>query len=271
MCGIAGIVGCGIGEPGSLLRSMISLLSHRGPDDEGIWDGPGVVLGHRRLSILDLSSAGRQPMVSHDQRYHIIFNGEIYNYLEVRDQLSSYGYTFRTQTDTEVLLGAFERWGEDCVTRLNGMWAFAIWDGEEQRLFASRDRFGKKPFYYTVHRETFLFASEMKALLLVPGLTRTLNPEAVIDFAAERRLAHGERTWIQEIQQLPAASMLLLSHGQINIRPYWSLPLPDEEQGPTRKPRIEMISALLEDAVRVRLRADTPVGCLVSGGLDSST
>ena len=266
MCGIAGIVGEGAHRQSELLEDMVALLAHRGPDDSGLWCHGDAALGHRRLSILDLSTAGHQPMAAADGRYQITFNGEIYNYLEIKHELKAHGYDFRTQTDTEVLLAAYQQWGEKCVERFNGMWAFAIWDQKSQELFASRDRFGKKPFYYVILDGCLYFASEMKALLLNPKLGRTLNPQAVFDFCAERMISYGSDTFFKEISQLPPASSLVWKQGRLSIKTYWDLPVPSTDS----KESTERLSFLLEDAVRLRLRADTPIGCLASGGLDSS-
>ncbi len=268
MCGIAGIIGPGAEAEERLVREMTGLLAHRGPDDSGIQLSPGVALGHRRLSILDRTPAGRQPMSTVDGRYQIVYNGEIYNYLELRQELASKGYVFLTGTDTEVLLAAYAEWKESCLKKLNGMWAFAVWDSKERRLFASRDRFGKKPFYYVRIKDRLYFASEMKALLLIPGLTRTLNPEAVADFCTQRVVSHLQTTFIREIQQLPAAHWMKWEEGRVEENRYWELP-PAGRPGDKTVSR-EEVEALLSDAVKIRLRADTPVGCLVSGGLDSS-
>ena len=169
MCGIAGIIWKDQARPASgvELWPMLDAIAHRGPDDEGIYVQDGVALGHRRLSILDLSEAGHQPMASHDGRYMIIFNGEIYNYCELRQELRAHGRRFTSQTDTEVLLGAYCTWGPDCVQRLNGMWAFAIYDTVGRTCFFSRDRFGIKPFYYLHRNDVFAFASEIKGILAV--------------------------------------------------------------------------------------------------------
>lgn len=247
---------------------MTALLSHRGPDDSGGWVGEDVVLGHRRLSILDLSAAGRQPMAGGSGRFVVTYNGEIYNYLELREVLGRLGHRFRTGTDTEVLLAAYMEWGEGCLDRINGMWAFAVWDTETRTLFAARDRMGEKPFYYVEHRGRLYFASEIKALLLIPGLSRTLNPQAVVDFAAERVSNHSAETFIREIRQLLPATLLLWRDGEVHTRSYWTVSI---DPAPATNGDLEEIAHLLQDAVRLRLRADTAVGCLVSGGLDSST
>lgn len=268
MCGIAGIVGSGAERAADSLRAMSGRIAHRGPDDSGEWFAPDVALAHRRLSIIDLSAAGHQPMVSDCGRYAITYNGEIYNYLELKRDLEAAGETFRTASDTEVLLLAFRRWGEAAFTRFNGMWAVAIWDRETRTLTASRDRFGKKPFYYVLQGDRFAFASEIKALLTLPGVTAEMNPSAIADFAGERISDHLDVGFFKSIHQLPAGHNLTVRDSVVHIAPYWRLtPAPIDAQ---RTPSTEEIRALLADAVDLRLRADTPVGCLLSGGLDST-
>ena len=268
MCGIAGIVGPGAATQTSLAQSMADLLCHRGPDDAGHWSQDNAVLVHRRLSILDLSSAAHQPMAWKDDRYWITFNGEIYNWLELRAELQSLGYSFRSECDTEVLLAAYAVWGQDCLRRFNGMWAFAIWDTREKTLFAARDRFGEKPFYYVNFRGCFYFASEIKALLLIPDLPRTLNLPVMSDFLTDRTSDHTETTLIREIHSLPPATWLRWQQGRITQNPYWNFP--ETTQPVDSSLIVEEVSELLEKSVALRLRADVPIGCLASGGLDSS-
>ncbi|MEW6731312.1 MAG: asparagine synthase (glutamine-hydrolyzing) [Acidobacteriota bacterium] len=271
MCGIVGVVGPGAREDIWLTVSMLSLIDHRGPDDFGLWHNAEAVLAHRRLSILDLSSAARQPMQSADRRYYLVFNGEIYNYLELRAELVQFGHHFRTDSDTEVLLAAYAQWGTKCLEKLNGMWAFAIWDRKTRKLFAARDRFGKKPFYYLELGGRLYFASEMKSLFLLPGLNRTLNHRAAAEFCAERITDHTDQTFVEEILQLPSAGFLNWQDGKLEKGIYWKLPTQSLTQSTITHNQIEEIAYLLEDAVRIRLRADTSIGCLVSGGLDSTT
>lgn len=268
MCGITGIVGPGAESNGAVLSEMSQTIAHRGPDGQGSWFDHDVAFAHRRLSIIDRSSAGHQPMKSDCGRFVIIFNGEIYNYVELRDELESRGERFLTQSDTEVLLTAYRRWGGDALTRLNGMWAFAIWDRRERCLVASRDRFGKKPFYYVQLKERFYFASEIKALLRVPGMRTRVREAAIADFAAERITDHTEDTFYGDIKQLPAAGCLTWKDGRADVTRFWRLrPALASEERPASSAEI---LSLATDAVRLRLRADTPVGCLLSGGLDSS-
>ena len=187
MCGIAGI--CRLGgetlspEAGIRVKAMTDCLTHRGPDGEGLWQAGPVCLGHRRLSIIDLAG-GAQPMHSADGRLSVTFNGEIYNFAGLRDELARGGARFQTNSDTEVILEGYRRWGADCLTRFDGMFAFALWDAERRRLFCARDRFGKKPFFYTVQRGCLYFASELTALTRVPELAFTLDPQAVMRYLA---------------------------------------------------------------------------------------
>ncbi len=183
MCGIAGILNLSKESVSPTnLRKMTDIISHRGPDGEGQWIENFVGLGHRRLSIIDLSPAGHQPMISADQRYVLSYNGEIYNFNEIRIELESYGYQFRSQTDSEVVLYAFAKWGLDCVRKFNGMFAFAIWDTKKQNLHLARDRYGIKPLYYAQFGKTFLFASEQKAILEHPIAERAIDKKALVEY-----------------------------------------------------------------------------------------
>jgi len=269
MCGISGIVGPGAESEGALLKRMSDRIAHRGPDDSGAWTAPGVALAHRRLSIIDLSALGHQPMQSDCGRYTITFNGEIYNYVELRHELEQSGERFRSGSDTEVLIAAFRRWGAACLSKLNGMWAFAIWDATDRVLFASRDRFGKKPFYYAETSDRLLFASEVKSILADPRIETAPSATAVADFCAERVSDHTAETFFQGVRQLPAGHYLWWRPGALVIEQYWSLPV--RELGAYDPSDAEEIRALLQSAIQIRLRADTPVGALLSGGLDSST
>jgi len=245
---------------------MSSAIAHRGPDDEGIWYEGQIGLAHRRLSVIDLSSLAHQPMISQCGRYAIVFNGEIYNYREMRSDLFDKGFSFSSQSDTEVLLASYKEWGANCLNRLNGMWAFVIWDRFEKRLFASRDRFGKKPLYYVQLADGFVFASEIKAILASGLVNPRVNPVAVADFSADRVSDHSDETFFLDIKQLTPGSWLEWHKGQIRIGKYWSLSLEGRKQSDP-----DEILKLLTDAVEIRLRADTPVGVLLSGGLDSSS
>lgn len=254
------------------LPSALMEIVSRGPDDQGVWrsiDG-GVSLGHRRLSILDLSSAGHQPMLSPDGRLCLVFNGEIYNYLELRDQLAAKGHAFHSRSDTEVILVAYREWGTDCLNRLNGMFAFALYDGTQRLLFLARDRAGEKPLYYCTEDGQFSFASELKALMANPALARRLNHEA---FACYLSLGYvpGDRCIVNGVKKLPPAHAMLyrLDTAETLVWRYWRLPECKQvlvNQGEL----IDEFDGLLEDAVRRQLVADVPVGVLLSGGVDSS-
>jgi asparagine synthase (glutamine-hydrolysing) len=269
MCGIAGFVGTG--TRGDLER-MTRLLADRGPDDEGYAVNDGVFLGHRRLSILDLAG-GAQPMWNAEGTLGIVFNGEIYNFAELRKQLAADGETFRTDhSDTEVLLAAYARWGDGMVDRLSGMWAFVIHDRQRQRLFGSRDRFGKKPFFYhhAPAAGLFVFASGLDALLAHPGVPRGVSAAAVRKYFAygyvPAPLAMTDGAW-----QLPGAHCLSLdlAGGDLRVWRYWDYQ-PAPEEGGTVAARAEELRALLAAAVRRRMVADVPLGVFLSGGIDSS-
>ena len=208
-------------------------------------------------------------MVSLCGRYVLAYNGEIYNFVELRRELEGRGVAFHSHSDSEVLLAAFATWGNDCVSRFNGMWAFAIWDRQLRRLFISRDRFGEKPFYYVIRGGAFWFASEIKALLAAGIAGRSVNPRAVADFAAERVSDHTEETFFEDVRQLPPASCGWFENARLKQQRYWELPA--DEAAPVNPDLAEEIGALLEDSVRLRLRSDVDVGVLLSGGLDSSS
>jgi len=263
VCGIAGLLHCGTRET---LQRMVDSQSHRGPDDAGVewFDATGSGLGHRRLAIIDLSPAGHQPMT--DGGLWITFNGEIYNYRELRAELEAHGHAFRSQSDTEVILKAYRTWGSNCLERLNGMFAFAIYEPARDELFAARDRLGIKPFYYFQKGERFGFASEIKALL-VSALIEARPDWVALHTPARFQVAPG--TGFEGILKLPAGHSLLLRDGHLTLRPYWSLrPIEQVEENPERV--VETLDDLLRDAVRLQMIADVPVGAYLSGGLDSS-
>ena len=268
MCGIAGVIGDRTNIRNGFAQAMSEAIAHRGPDDRGEWSSPDALLVHRRLSILDLTHAGQQPMRSACGRYVMVFNGEIYNYRELRSELESRGFVFRSQSDSEVLLAAYVAYGEGCLPRLNGMWAFAIWDTQRRALFASRDRFGKKPFYYTVAGDRLVFASEIKAILATGLVAAQPNANAVADFCAERVSDHTDATFFKGIHQLRPGTWALWRARQLRTSSYWTLPTDSDDQGSADP--IEEIRHLLDESVKLRLRADTPVGTTLSGGLDSS-
>jgi asparagine synthase (glutamine-hydrolysing) len=270
MCGIVGL----IAKPGSnaSLERAVEVLAHRGPDDNGIWVQEPIVLGHTRLKILDLTEAAHQPMRTPDGRYALSFNGEIYNYLELRGELASLGHEIVSTGDAEVILHAFEQWGTECVSHFNGMWAFAIWDREERRLFCSRDRFGVKPFYIAESRYGFAFASEIKALLAVDPDLAEPNEAAIYRFLSTGLLDEDDSTFFRRVRQLPAShSMFVDANGDATVFRYY-----DVADGALDR-TIDLATApaelreLMTDAVRLRLRADVQVGTCLSGGMDSST
>jgi len=264
MCGIAGIIGK---ADEGLIQSMTRVLAHRGPDGEGYYLDQGVALGHRRLSIIDLET-GQQPMTSADGRYTIVFNGEIYNFLELRRELESRGVRLRTRSDTEVLLEAYATWGRDALAKLRGMFAFAIWDKRERSLFAARDRLGVKPFYYAQIASQFLFASEMKSLLAYPGFERKLNYPALDDYLTYLYVPPPE-TIFQGIFELPPAHWLEWENCNLRLCEYWDVNFAGEKNA--SKQIVKETQEVLDDAVAARLISDVPLGVFLSGGIDSST
>jgi asparagine synthase (glutamine-hydrolysing) len=270
MCGIGGIVLFDGGPPDAAgMQRMVDALRHRGPDDEGFWVQAGVGMAHTRLSVIDLSPAGRQPMHVESPSLSIVYNGEVYNHRELRRTLEEKGHRFRSSSDTEVILRAYAEWGETCVTRLEGMFAFALWDAARRRLFAARDRLGIKPLYYhfdTTTRE-FLFGSEIKALLAYRRDPFGLDMAALDDY-----LAFGfiplSRTPFRDVRKLPAAHTLTLERGSLTLQRYWDLDFRPDDRPSVDAP--EEVAAALEAAVRRHLIADVPVGAFLSGGVDSS-
>ncbi len=307
MCGICGLFNTSSDANVSTLHSMANLLRHRGPDDEGYIavstrDGVVTSLGgadsqlplpdvahfdggadlffaHRRLSIIDLSPAGHQPMSSNDGALWTTYNGELYNYIDLRAELEKHGHVFRTRTDTEVLLAAYSEWGEECLDRFDGMWAFVLYDKRRNLLFGSRDRFGVKPLYYVENNAIFAFASEVKAFAALPGFRRTVRSEAVFDY-----LAFGVERWddgttfLAEVMELPPAHAFRfdLAEKRLYVRRYYELPYHDGavwEQFCEKKAaeHVERVRELVLASVRRRLVSDVPVGSCLSGGIDSSS
>lgn len=244
---------------------MTDVLAHRGPDDEGLFAEGPVVLGHRRLSILDLSSAGHQPMAVDEGRLWLTYNGEVYNYVELAEELRELGHSFASSCDTEVLVHAYAEWGADCLARLNGMFSFAIWDGERGSLFCARDRFGIKPFYYTVAAGRFRFASEIKALLLDPSVAREPNEPRVRDFLARGLADHTGETMFAGILQLRPGHHMEVTPAGVGGQHRWYEP---QLAG---RPTPADVRAAVARSVGLRLRSDVPVGTCLSGGVDSST
>jgi asparagine synthase (glutamine-hydrolysing) len=272
MCGIVGICDLRGGQEAGLheLQRMMAPIGHRGPDETGIYLDDGVGLGHLRLSIIDLQS-GCQPIHNEDQTLWIVYNGEAFNYVELRQELQEQGHRFYTTSDTEVILHLYEREGPRCVERLNGQFAFAIWDRVNRELFLARDRVGIRPVHYTVHNGRLLFASEIKSLFALPGLRRELDPVSLDQIFTFWSVLPG-RTAFRDIYELPPGHYLKVSRGVVEIKKYWEIPIygrPEQSQEPAET-IAERIAELLVDAIRIRLRADVPIGCYVSGGLDSS-
>lgn len=275
MCGICGIIDFKVQAPRETeIRSMMHTMKHRGPDDEGVFHEGWVHLGFVRLSIIDLTAAGHQPMASADGRHVIVLNGEIYNYIELREELSALGHVFRTRTDTEVLLAAYREWGAACLDRLNGMWAFAIYNRRDRTLFCARDRFGIKPFYYHLNDDRLAFASEIPPLLpLLPGKPMA-NETAIYDYLVFNRTDQGEGTFFQGIKKLQHGNSMTIQltedRGQkteIRINRWYDLKTNLKE--PFRSPG--EFRETFSSAIGLRLRSDVPVGVCLSGGLDSSS
>ncbi|MGH9376001.1 MAG: asparagine synthase (glutamine-hydrolyzing), partial [Terriglobia bacterium] len=263
MCGIAGIVG---EVQSGDIRQMTRTLAHRGPDGEGYFYSKHAQLGHRRLSVVDLQTGG-QPMTTAEGRYTIVFNGEIYNYRDLKRTLESQGVRFRTHSDTEVLLEAYARWGRAAVEKLRGAFAFAVWDEGERRLFAARDRLGIRPFYYTQVGETLLFASEMKALLVHPAVKRELNYAALDDYLSYLYVP-APHTIFKNISELLPAHQIEWREGRIQSEPYWDVTFQPGDRN--FRECAEDLSQSLSEAVEIRLESDVPLGVFLSGGLDSS-
>jgi len=270
---MCGIVGC----TDALTELVLArdAMRHRGPDDAGLTWGsdasPGVGLAQRRLAIIDCSPAGHQPMADSQQEMTIVFNGEIYNFLELRAELEAAGHRFRSRSDTEVLLAAYRQWGEDCPRRLNGMFAFCIHDTRQNRLFLARDRAGEKPLFYCHTPGRFIFASEVKALLQLPNVSRRLNYEA-LEYYLAYGYVPGEMSMLQGIHKLPQGHAMTYDLKQDTLRQwrYWQLPEHRPDPGVSDEDLERELESLLEDSVRRQLIADVPVGVLLSGGLDSS-
>lgn len=277
MCGIVALL-----TPDTQLRpetvaAMRDRIAHRGPDGADTWverhDGFAVAMGHRRLSIIDLSDAGRQPMLAAEGKVAITYNGEIYNYIELREELRALGAVFRTTCDTEVLLAAYLQWGVECLPRLNGMFAFVIWDARTGRLFAARDRYGEKPLFYARPKDGGIaFASEMKALFAHPGIAATPNREVVDAYCTDQPYYLGDQTFFEDVRKVPAASAMLLTPDG-SVERAWRYWTPDytqvREAGPAGTVA-EEFRERLRASLKMRLRSDVRVGACLSGGLDSS-
>ncbi|MGB2827415.1 MAG: asparagine synthase (glutamine-hydrolyzing) [Dehalococcoidales bacterium] len=266
MCGIAGILGRGGNK--ELIKKMCKALQHRGPDDWGYYAEGDVFLGHRRLSIIDLSPKARQPISNEDGSVHLIFNGEIYNFRELRNKLEQKGHIFRSNTDSEVILHAYEDEGEKCLESLNGMFGFAIWDSKQRKLFLVRDRMGEKPLYYFYDGVNFVFASEIKAILQC-GIRRKVDINA-LNLYLELSYVPSPYTMFQDIYKLPPAHYLILHGSQLTVQQYWDITDFQDLQGSEQSIK-EEIRERLQQSVAMRTFADRPVGIFLSGGVDSTS
>jgi len=272
LCGITGIINLDKKAASKkILGTMNATLAHRGPDDEGYYLDKNIGLGHRRLSILDLSPLGHQPMFYDNKNLVIVFNGEVYNYLEIREELLKLGYKFKSQADTEVILAAYKEWGTDCLPKFNGMWAFALYDRRKNLLFAARDRMGVKPFYYYYDKQKFLFASEIKAILKHPEIKARPNDKIVWDFLICGLVDHSEDTFFAGIKELRPGYYLLLKNRKLSIKKFWDLDPEAKIEYRDDKECAERFRELFIDSIKLRLRSDVPIGTCLSGGLDSSS
>ncbi|MFV1979659.1 MAG: asparagine synthase (glutamine-hydrolyzing) [Rhodothermia bacterium] len=274
MCGISGILTLDGGDTSEReVVAMTKSLAHRGPDGEGIHVAGPIGLGHRRLAVLDLEETGNQPMSFAGGRYWITYNGEIYNFLELRSALKGLGHCFRGNSDTEVILAAYVQWGEECQLRFNGMWALAIWDAEERRLFLSRDRFGVKPLFYFFDGRRLAFASEMKAFLPLPWFPVAFDPPAVTcSLANPYGLEPTEHCLLKGLKRLKAGYSLTISHGgEPRISRWWRTADHLEDPPSSFELQVEGFRERFQDAVQLRMRSDIPLACSLSGGLDSSS
>jgi asparagine synthase (glutamine-hydrolysing) len=272
MCGIAGIINKDNRKiSNEEIKNINDLIKHRGPDDEGYYFSNNFAFGHRRLSILDLSSDGHQPM-SYVDKYTITYNGEIYNYLEIKEELLKEGYIFHSDTDTEVILASYDRWGEKCVNKFNGMWAFSIYDKSQNILFCSRDRFGIKPFYYTEIDNKFIFGSEIKQLLEFHD-ERYANTNILLDYLLYGLEEHTNETFFKNIFKLEQSHNLVydLKSHKFNIYRYYDLKFDKKLDGLSENESVEILKNSLEKSILLRLRSDVKVGTCLSGGLDSSS
>ncbi|MGE3314686.1 MAG: asparagine synthase (glutamine-hydrolyzing) [Planctomycetaceae bacterium] len=283
MCGIAGAAWSDRGEPisAAVLARMTDVLAHRGPDDRGFYQShgadstativrPGAALGHRRLSIIDLGG-GRQPLSNEDGTIWIVFNGEIYNYKELRGPLEAKGHRFQTESDTETIVHLYEEYGDECVDFLRGMFAFAIWDENKQRLFLARDRLGKKPLVVRFDERRLIFASELKSLLQIPDAPRTLNPRAVDYFLTYQYVPHPHSI-LEGYHKIPPGHCAIYERGEFKIRRYWSPPYDEPNRNSPQSPEEwrRQLRETVTDAVRLRMRSDVPLGAFLSGGIDST-
>ena len=267
MCGIAGIIDFKDSLNVKDIHLMMKTIKHRGPDDEGLYVDGNIALGHVRLSIIDLSKAGHQPMFSCDKRYCIIFNGEIYNFIELREELKNKGYEFQTSTDTEVILSSYIEWGKECLHKFNGDWSFVIYDIQTKEIFGARDRYGIKPFYYYKDDDRLIFASEIKAI--IPLLkNRTPNEKLIYEYLMYNRTDQSEETFFKNVVKLKHGYYFILQGEELEVKQWYDLKekLKNPVAIDTTKYR-----ELLKRAIEIRLRSDVPIGVSLSGGIDSSS
>jgi len=271
VCGICGTIYHTVDRKvdRALIKKMSSVLAHRGPDDEGVYIKDNVGLAHRRLSIIDLTPAGHQPMSNEDGSIWIVFNGEIYNYLDLRKQLQDKGHIFASHTDTETIIHLYEDRGVECVYDLRGMFAFAIWDENKHRLLLARDRAGKKPLVYTHNKEGLLFASEIKSLLIDPSVKKEVDYCALHHYLTYQYIP-SPLTSFAGIKKLPPAHILIYERGNLVVKRYWRLSYQNKLQLPSVKDYGERFLEIFQEAVGIRLRSDVPLGAFLSGGIDSS-
>jgi len=268
VCGIVGEINFNKNASEENLKVMMKCIKHRGPDDEGVFIDGGVGLGFVRLSILDLSTAGHQPMLSDDKNLVLIYNGEIYNYIELRDELKQKGYSFNSNSDSEVLLKSYQEWVEECLNKFNGMWAFVIYNIKTKEIFGARDRFGIKPFYYYKDNDSFIFASETKAIKSVLKKELTINDQAVFDYLVFNRTDYNEKTFYNEIKKIPHShSFKIDKGGNFTLKRWYKLKDKINKKTIDKDEYLELFTS----AVKLRLRSDVPVGVCLSGGLDSSS
>lgn len=274
MCGIAGILNLD-GAPASpvTLQAMTDVIAHRGPNGEGHWVQGPIGLGHRRLAIIDLSPAGHQPMQTADGRFIILYNGEVYNFREIRAELETKGYQFHSQTDSEVVLNAFSEWGTECLSRFNGMFAFAIWDVKEQSLFLARDRYGIKPLYWAKFGNAILFGSEVKAILAHPAAQSALDLKGLMEYLTFQNFL-TDKTLFKDISLMPAGCHMTIQKGQLEspsfVR-YWDYQFEEPENPKTENEYIEELDHLFQQAVTRQMISDVDVGAYLSGGMDSGS
>ena len=265
MCGIVGIVNFNNQSvENDDIKNMMSKIQHRGPDDEGIFIDNNIGLGFVRLSILDLSHAGHQPMISNDENLVIVFNGEIYNYIEIKNELK-YDYNFKTGTDTEVILASYQKWGKNCLNKFNGMFAFVIYNRKTKEIFGSRDRFGIKPFYYFINDDRFIFASEIKAIL--PLVKKEQNDSIIYDYLLFNRTDHTNNTFFKNISKMQHGHYFQLKNQKVQFSKWYDL---SKRINKEKYICHNEYRKLFKDSIKLRLRADVPVGVSLSGGIDSS-